>query len=66
MQEVDANIAALERALASGSETVRMDGRTRIFRSVDEIIKAIGYWKKRRAELSGNTKSMRPSVARFQ
>lgn len=51
--QIEANIAALEAALASGEHRVRYDGREVEFRSVDEIKKALAYWQDQLAVATG-------------
>lgn len=65
LAEIDAAIDALEKALASGTETVRFGDRTRTYRSVSEVRSALDYFKRKRAELTGDRKSQRFSVVRF-
>lgn len=65
LAEIDAAIAALEKALASGTETVRFADRSKTFRSSKEIRDNIVYFQRKRAELTGDRKSQRFSVVRF-
>lgn len=66
VSEIDAAIAALERALASGTETVRFADRTVTYRSSDSIKSDIEYFQRRRAIATGERRSIMPSLARFQ
>lgn len=65
LTQIDEAIDALELALATGTETVRFGDRTRTYRSVKEIREALDYFKRRRLDVTGDKKSKRFSVVRF-
>ena len=64
IEQIEAQIEALEEALAMGVETVRKDGRTITYRSTTEMERALAYLKRKKAALE--EKPMRFSLVRFR
>lgn len=49
MSDHSARIAALEEAVASGELTIKVDGKETTYRSMDELLKALRYFRGRDA-----------------
>jgi len=52
LTQVDEAITALELALATGSEMVRFGDRTHQYRTPDDIMKALAYFRRKRVQLT--------------
>jgi len=53
MTDHSAKIAALEEAVASGELTIKVDGKETTYRSMDDLLKALSYFRDREARSSG-------------
>lgn len=53
MVDHSAKIAALEEAVGSGELTIKVEGRETVYRSMDELLKALAYLRGQQAAASG-------------
>lgn len=53
MTDHSAKIAALEEAAASGELTIKVDGKETTYRSMDDLLKALRYFRGREAGTTG-------------
>lgn len=65
MTDQSARIAALEEAAASGELTVKVEGKETTYRSMDELMTALRYFRGRQAASSSAFAGYGATVATF-